>query len=86
MARADIREGFRADRRLRLESSCGGGADWEYRYAGDGVRGHVLKRRFTVDSDQTFVVTWTTTDADWTAQQPTFTTIMNTFEARAGAR
>jgi eukaryotic-like serine/threonine-protein kinase len=60
----------------------GGGADWEYTYDSDGVRWHVLKRRFTVDADQAFVVTWTTTAADWTAQQRTFTTIMTSFDAR----
>jgi eukaryotic-like serine/threonine-protein kinase len=60
----------------------GGGADWEYRYDSDGMRWHVLKRRFSAEAEQTFVVTWTTTDADWTAQQRTFTTIIDSFDAR----
>jgi hypothetical protein len=60
----------------------GGGADWEYRYDSGGVRWHALKRRFTVDTDQTFVVTWTTTDVDWSAQQRTFATVMGSFDAR----
>jgi hypothetical protein len=58
----------------------GGGADWEYTYDTEGVRWHVLKRHFTAGSGRAFVVTWTTTDADWNTQQRTFTTIMNSFD------
>jgi hypothetical protein len=59
-----------------------GAADWEYTYDNDGLRWHVRKRHFTVGSGQTFVVSWTTTDAGWLAQQGTFTTIMAGFDPR----
>jgi hypothetical protein len=66
---------------IRPVSYRDGGADWEYTYDNDRVHWHVLMRHFTA-GDQTFVVTWTTTDTSWNAQQGTFTAIMNGFEAR----
>ena len=59
-----------------------GAADWEFTYDSGGVRWHVVKRRFSVDTDRTFVVSWTVADADWAAQQRTFATIVGSFDAR----
>jgi eukaryotic-like serine/threonine-protein kinase len=65
----------------------GGGADWEYRYQAGGVRWHVLRRAFGIDigaapTSRAYVISWTTTDADWDRNQPDFRSVMQSFEIR----
>jgi hypothetical protein len=60
-----------------------GGADWEYTYLADSVRWHVLRRAFATADGRSYVVSWTTTDADWDGNQHNFRTIMQRFELRS---
>jgi hypothetical protein len=58
-----------------------GGADWEYTYEASGSRWHVLCRAFAVDALRAYVMTWTTTDADWDDAQPDFRAAATSFDA-----
>jgi hypothetical protein len=59
-----------------------GGADWEYRYAADGTRWHVLRRAFASDTGRPYVISWITADDDWDRDQPDFRMVMQTFRSR----
>jgi serine/threonine protein kinase len=57
-------------------------ADWEFTYAASGGRLHVVNRGFVTSSTQAYAIYWSTSDADWQANQANFNLIASSFQPR----
>ena len=54
-------------------------ADWEFTYAGDGGRIHVVDRGFVTDPDQAYAIYWSTPEDQWEDSRRYFDTFTDTF-------
>jgi hypothetical protein len=57
-------------------------ADWEFTYVASGGRLHVVNRGFVTSSTQAYAIYWSTSDADWQANQANFNLIASSFQPR----
>ena len=55
-------------------------ADWEYTYASNGTRLHVLDRGFITAPNHAYAIFWLTTDTLWASSTDLFTTFARTFQ------
>jgi hypothetical protein len=55
-------------------------ADWEFTYAADGGRMHVLNRGFVTGTRQAHAIYWSTPESQWNANAETFRVIAESFK------
>jgi hypothetical protein len=75
------RDGYADYRRIRIEAVdyFQKAADWEFTYATNGGRQHVLNRGVVTSAHQAYGIYWSTPDSQWDASRQLFRTFTSSF-------